>query len=264
MRETRSELVTAFERGLAVLQSFSQASRPMTLTEVARANGLNVATARRAVLTLEKMGYLGRNERRFVLRPRVVALSAGYLTAVRRPFQPFLEEIVGEANGSAAFSVLDHGYVICLAHASTGRSTDVRRGAGGRCRVHATAAGQVLLSLQPMHVIHAYLSHGLFRRSMLRTQTPVAMWRTILERVREDGYAFVRDELDDQSLSLAIPVSAPDGTVVATLEWSGRTGSDEGSVPRQYLPLLQRVGHGIETMLSEVPDLVASLTAAAS
>jgi IclR family transcriptional regulator, pca regulon regulatory protein len=57
MTEPRSELVTAFERGLAVLQSFSQASRPMTLTEVARANGLNVATARRAVLTLEKLGY---------------------------------------------------------------------------------------------------------------------------------------------------------------------------------------------------------------
>src|SRR5687767_5874525 len=107
MAETRTELVTAFERGLAVLQAFSQESKPMTLTEVARANGLNVATARRAVLTLEKMGYLGRNERRFVLRPRVLSLSAGYLTAVRRPFQPFLEEIVRDVHGSASVSVLD-------------------------------------------------------------------------------------------------------------------------------------------------------------
>src|SRR5688500_10150117 len=200
MSGVRTELVTALERGMVVLQSFSQVSTPMTLSEVARANGLNVATARRAVLTLEKMGYLGRNERRFVLRPRVLSLSAGYLTAVRRPFQPFLEEIVRDVHGSASISVLDSGYVISLAHASQKPPSDVRRGAGSRCRVHATAAGQVLLSFQPMHVIHAYLSQGLVRRSVVRAQPPPAVWRTMFGRIREDGYAFVRDVLEEESL----------------------------------------------------------------
>ena len=57
MAYIRTELVTALERGMVVLQSFSQQALPMTLSEVARANGLTVATARRAVLTLEKLGY---------------------------------------------------------------------------------------------------------------------------------------------------------------------------------------------------------------
>jgi hypothetical protein len=68
MKGGRIELVNALERGMVVLQSFSRVSTPMTLSEVARANGLSVATARRAVLTFEKMGYLARNGRRFVLR----------------------------------------------------------------------------------------------------------------------------------------------------------------------------------------------------
>src|SRR5688500_445949 len=147
MSGVRTELVTALERGMVVLQSFSQVSTPMTLSEVARANGLNVATARRAVLTLEKMGYLARNERRFVLRPRVLSLSAGYLAAVRRPFQPFVEAIVRDLRGSASIAVLDSEYVICVAFASGNPGADVR--AGARCRVHATAAGRVLLSHQP-------------------------------------------------------------------------------------------------------------------
>jgi hypothetical protein len=54
MTYIRTELVTALERGMVVLQSFSQQALPMTLSEVARANGLTVATARRAVLTLER------------------------------------------------------------------------------------------------------------------------------------------------------------------------------------------------------------------
>jgi IclR family transcriptional regulator, pca regulon regulatory protein len=260
MAYIRTNFVTALERGLVVLQTFSRESKPLTLSEVARANGFSVATARRAVLTLEKMGYLGRSERRFVLRPRVLSLSDGYLTVVRRPFQPFVEGIVRELRGSASVAVLDHGYVICVAYASTNPPADVRRGAGARAPVHATTAGRVLLAAQPMHAIHAYLSHSSFRRSALRTQSTPGMWRATLQRVRKDSCAVVRNDLDG-SLSLAVPVLAPTGTVVAALEWSGSTDADEAAVRRQHLPVLQRACHRIEEMLDEVPDLVASLMA---
>ena len=261
MSSGRTELVNALERGMVVLQSFSQVSRPMTLSEVARANGLSVATARRAVLTLEKMGYLGRNERRFVLRPRVLSLSAGYLTAVRRPFQPFVEAIVRELRGTASIAVIDSGYVICVAFASRSPTADVRAGAGARCPVHATAAGRVLLSLQPTQAIHAYLSQGLPRRPTQRTQITPGGWRTMLRRVRRDRCALVHNEADDRSLSLAIPVNAPAGTVVAALEWSGVTDAEAPNVRKHRLAVLQRARHRIEAMLLEFPDLVASLMA---
>ena len=260
MSGVRTELVTALERGMVVLQSFSQVSTPMTLSEVARANGLNVATARRAVLTLEKMGYLARNERRFVLRPRVLSLSAGYLTAVRRPFQPFVEAIVRELRGSASIAVLDSGYVICVAFASETPTVDGRAGAGARCPVHATAAGRVLLSLQPTPAIHAYLSQGSFRSATPRTQRTPGEWRTMLRRVRKDHCALIRNEADDESLSLAIPVFGPTGAVVAALEWSGVADADAAAARKQRLPVLQQASHRIEAMLVEVPDLVASLT----
>lgn len=264
MAYIRTELVTALERGMIVLQSFSQESMPMTLSEVARANGLTVATARRAVLTLEKLGYLGRNERRFVLRPRVLSLSAGYLTAVRRPFQPFVEGIVREVHGSASVAVLDSGYVICVAYASANPPGDARRGAGACWPVHATAAGRVLLSLQPMQAIRAYLSQGPVRRSILRADSTLDGWRAMLRRVRKDGCAVVRSEVDDESRSLAVPIFAPNGTAVAALEWSGSTDASEAAIRKQYLPEVQRASHRIGAMLVEVPDLVASLTATAT
>ena len=264
MADIRTELVTALERGLVVLQSFSRESRPMTLSEVARANGLTVATARRAVLTLEKMGYLGRNERRFVLRPRVLSLSAGYLAAVRRPFQPFVEGIVRELQGSASVSVLDGGHVICVAYASTNPAGDVRRGAGVRRPVHETAAGRVLLSLQPSQVIRAYVAQGPVRRLILRADSTRDGWRAMLRRVRTDGCAVVPNDVDGDSLSLAVPVFAPNGTAVMALEWSGSTDTSEAAIRTQHLPEVQRARHRIEAMLVEVPDLVASLTTTAT
>ena len=257
MKVGRTELVNALERGMVVLQSFSRVSTPMTLSQVARANGLSVATARRAVLTLEKMGYLGRNERRFVLRPSILSLSAGYLTAVRRPFQPFVEGIVRELRGSASIAVLDSDHVICVAHASKHPTGDAR--AGARWPLHATAAGRLLLSLQPTQAIQAYLSQGSFQRATRRTNGTPDGWRTMLRRVRKDHCAFVLNEPHDESLSVAVPIFAPTGSVVAALEWSGVTDADEALVRTQHLPVLQRVNHRIETMLSEFPDLVASL-----
>jgi hypothetical protein len=66
--------------------------------------------------------------------------------------------------------------------------------------------------------------------------------------------------MDDESLSLAVPVFAPNGTAVAALEWSGSTEASEAAVRTQHLPEVQRASHRIEAMLVEVPDLVASLT----
>jgi len=82
----------------------------------------------------------------------------------------------------------------------------------------------------------------------------------MLRRVRKDHYAFIRNEADDQSLSLAIPVFGPTGTVVAALEWSGVADADAAAARKQHLPVLQQASHRIEAMLVEVPDLVASLT----
>src|SRR5688572_13169094 len=95
--------------------------------------------------------------------------------------------------------------------------------------LHATAAGCLLLALQPTQAVHAYFPQGPFRRPALRPQITHGMSKTTLRRVRKDGCAFVRDEIDDELLSLAIPVFAPDGSVVAALEWSGSTDVDEAA-----------------------------------
>ena len=50
--------VRALERGLAVLRAFSPDHPSLTLAEVARRTGLTRATARRLLITLERLGYV--------------------------------------------------------------------------------------------------------------------------------------------------------------------------------------------------------------
>src|SRR5688500_19774653 len=78
--ETGRDYVTSLDRGLRVLQTFSRDHAQLTLSEVAALTQLSPATARRSLHTLEILGYVGRTGRRFLLRPKVLGISSGYLS----------------------------------------------------------------------------------------------------------------------------------------------------------------------------------------
>jgi hypothetical protein len=65
-----AEFVEALAKGLAILESFDAASPEMTLSEIARKVGYSPAAARRSLITLMALGYVGQTNKRFHLRPQ--------------------------------------------------------------------------------------------------------------------------------------------------------------------------------------------------
>ena len=77
----RTDFVQSLDRGLAVIRCFSSEHPSLTLSEVAERTGLTRAAARRFLLTLQELGYVGSSGRQFSLRPRVLALGYAYLSS---------------------------------------------------------------------------------------------------------------------------------------------------------------------------------------
>jgi IclR family pca regulon transcriptional regulator len=100
--------VQSLERGLAVIRALS-AAEPQTLSDVARAVGLTRATARRFLLTLERLGYVRHEHGRFALTPQVLQLGYAYLSSLTLPeiAQPHLARLVERVHQSSSVSVLD-------------------------------------------------------------------------------------------------------------------------------------------------------------
>ena len=69
-------------KGLAVIRAFSRDHAALSLSEIARSARIPAATARRCLLTLEELGYITRNGRDFLLRPKVLELGAAYLESM--------------------------------------------------------------------------------------------------------------------------------------------------------------------------------------
>src|ERR1700704_6482862 len=77
--------VTALARGLSVMKAFDEQHAALTLSDVARIVGLPRASARRALLTLEALGYVDITGRMFSLSPQVLTLARAYLASSPMP-----------------------------------------------------------------------------------------------------------------------------------------------------------------------------------
>ena len=147
----RTDFVQSLDRGLAVIRCFSSEHPSLTLSEVAERTGLTRAAARRFLLTLQELGYVGSSGRQFSLRPRVLALGYAYLSSfsVAQIAQPHLEDLAEELHESCSVSVLDGDDLVYVARASANRIMTISLTVGTRLPPYPTSMGRVLLANLP-------------------------------------------------------------------------------------------------------------------
>ena len=224
--ERPAEFVEALAKGLAVLESFDAAHPDMTLSEVAKRVGLSPAAARRSLITLGALGYVGQNGKRFHLRPKVMSLGSGFYFAARidELLLPELRQIV-EAHGDAAsVAMLDGADVIYIAHHSTQRARRATAVVGARYPAHATSLGRVLLAGLDDAALERTFDAMTPVALTARTVTDKSALRALVDEVREAGFATTVDQLDYGITALAVPIRCAEGHVVAALNSSGYSG----------------------------------------
>ncbi len=213
-----SDFVQSLERGLAVIRAF-QGSASLTLSEVAAASGLTRAAARRFLLTLAVLGYVGSEGRAFRLTPRVLELGRAYLSSLTLPevALPHLRDFMAELRESSTVAVLDREQIIYIAHVPANRSLSVSITVGGRDPAAATALGRVLLAAQSDEWLDGYLSEVELTAYTPRTIVDPERLRSELLRIRRQGFAIVDQELEEGLRAVAAPVHDGDGRVVAAV-----------------------------------------------
>ncbi|SPA39602.1 putative transcriptional regulator, IclR family [Cupriavidus taiwanensis] len=265
LEEGHRDYVAALARGLAVIQAFTDTTPEMTLSEVAQATGMTPASARRALLTLQALGYIGANGRRFVLLPKVLSLGAAFLSSMnlRDIVQPFLQEVAERFRDSVSLAILDGDSVVYLAHVPSQRRIAFRASVGYRLPVHCTSLGLALLAHAPKAQQNKVLDQAPFQKFTPKTLSDADALRAALARTLEQGYAVQDGQLELNVLSIAVPVRDPQQRVIAAINCSTeteRTSPDELVATR--LPALREAAAMIEAAIRRAPTLAHSILAA--
>lgn len=250
MRET--DFVSGFARGLRVIEAFSEATRRLSISEVAKSTGLDRAAARRCLLTLSELGYADYDGKFFVLTPRILRLGHAYLAATPLPriVQPFLEKLSAATGESASASVLDGTDILYIARASLKRVMSINLSPGTRLPAYCSSMGRVLLA-----GMNPNAARDLLQRSDLRPNTPHTLYEIAplmdeIARVASQGYAVIDQELEIGLRSIGVPLINNRGETVAAINIGAQAARvSVAEMVEMYLPLMRSTREELRPLL---------------
>lgn len=212
--------MASLARGLAVIEAFSPQRRQMSISQISQKTGIPRAAVRRCLYTLAKLGFVSAEDgRNFALRPRILSLGHAYLasTPLAKAAQPVLRDVSNRLHESSSIAILDGDEILYIARASTSRIMTIDLDIGSRLPAVYTSMGRVLLAHLPEDEREACLGRAKLIQYTAHTLMTVEALRAELARVRAQGYAVIDQELELGLRSIAVPIAAPDGKVVAAI-----------------------------------------------
>lgn len=235
-------------RGLLVIRAFDASAPRLRPTDVAKRTGLNRAAARRYLLTLQDLGYLGAEDDRFFLRPKVLDLGYAYISSMQidRLVQPFLNDLAALTHESSSFAVLDNDEVMFVARASSEKILQISVSIGGRVPAYAVSLGHALLSVLPDEDFQRYL--GSLKGQSSKAQVNARDVAASIEKARKQGWALVSNVLTRGIVGIAAPIRNPDGSVLGAINIANY-GTGNPKLLRDHVPALLEAAANLERVL---------------
>ena len=215
----------SLERGLAILSVFGSSRPSIGVSELSRELSLSRSTTHRYISTLTALGYLrqDRDTKRYGLGPRVLDLGFAAINSmdVRELSVPHLQQLSDETGFTVNMAILDGSDVVYIERCRTSRPgqrvIDLNLHVGSRLPAYCTAMGKVLLAYLPGERLEEILDHADLTARGPNTITDQGALRVELARIRETGIAVNNEELAYGLRSIAAPIHARSGEVVAAL-----------------------------------------------
>lgn len=252
----------AVDRALTMLETLVTAETPMTLTSLAQATGVPLATCASIVQTLEARGYAARRVvgRSHFWRPtlRLNALAAQLVRRIDLSAlaQPFLRRLVDETQMAAHVGVLEGDLVIYVAKVGAPGMVQFNTYPGKTAPFNLTALGRAIAAYLPEERLTPLLSHLVPGAGPRAKRASVLEMQAKLATVRAVSYA-VEDEEEDAGIGcVAAPFFDAHDQVVGSVGVTGFVEQVRGiklrknadSVLRHSRELSRELASGIQAV----------------
>ena len=247
------EFIKSLAKGLAVIEAFDADSPQMTLSRIASKVGLSPGSARRVLVTLTKLGYVGYSEedKRYHLAARTLQLGYTYLVTLPalNLLQPRLSELSDKLNESCSIMMLADREVVCVARATARRLERDYMTVGTRFPAHASSTGKLLLGSMADDEFNA-LYAGI---TTLPEVTPFTVRdvQTLREQAKAAyarGWNMVDQETAIGMASVAVPLRIK-GRIRYGLSTSAAKNYEGTKLIDLYLPELQHAAKAMQELL---------------
>lgn len=194
-------------RGIQVLELLGEATKPMTIAEVATSLDLHRSVIYRILRTLEDHGLVSRDDSgRLRLGPGIAALARSVSRDLQQVAQPELSRIAERFGVTAFVGVLDrHEVVTLLSVEPRDVPASIAQRPGARHDINRGATGYAVLAVLSESELEAVRAAG-YEFDAAR-----------LAEARRRGYDASRDEVIPGLRSVAVPMPVPNDPMAMAL-----------------------------------------------
>lgn len=201
-----------------ILTAFDPSHTRLTLSEIAKRSGLPISTTHRLLQDLVEWNALHKgSDGRYEVGTRMwaIGLLAPLHLELRHAASGPMQDIFFATGENVHIAVLDGNTALYVDRISGRNSVPIISRAGSRLPLHATGVGKVLLAYADDETRAAAYRQA--NRITRYTITEPGKLNAALDEVRNRGFAQTCEEMTLGAASLAVPVFAPDGQVIAAL-----------------------------------------------
>lgn len=210
-------------RTIWVLRAVAAHPKGVGLSEIARESGIPKATCYRVLSVLERESWLtlDPDTRRYRVSLGLLSIVGGFLdgNGGYRHMREVISDLAAQTQETCGFDVLHPPNVMVVAQAAGPRLIGQTMKPVPRTQpVWATSTGKVLLAmLDRQQWLDEYAED--IERNAPKSLGGVDKFLATLDEIRERGYAYSRDELEEGATSVAAPVRVGDSYPYAV--WIG-------------------------------------------
>jgi len=243
----------AVERALAMLEAVAQEPEGLSNAEISRKLQMPKSSASYILRTLEKQGYLNRDENngKYRVGLKILSLSRGALSGidVREVALPIMRHLVEQTNLTCHLAILDGPEAVYIEKVEPTGFIRMDTWVGRRMRVHATSVGKALVAHIPQERLEKIIAERPMEKRTPKTITTLPKLLKDLEKVRAQGYAVDDEENNMGARCLGAPVFNQGGGIEASIGLSGTTNQVNAQTMPRILEHLKDAARHVSMQL---------------
>src|SRR6266436_7256473 len=247
-RPKRNYDITSLQRGLRLLQLFSESARGLTAKQVAVSSRLPVSTVHRFLANLVSTGFLNCSGDG-VYHLGIACFSIGQAALgqldIRRLSLPYLQQLNQNTRETIHLTVRHALSAVYVEKLDSPEPLRIYSRIGAAVPLHCTGVGKVMLAYMPPDKLSAILPQLEFRRLTENSIGNLQELQTHLQKVRKNGYACDLEENEPHIRCIAAPIWDHTGAVNASVSITGPAVRMSVTRLRQLAPLIQAVSKRI-------------------
>jgi IclR family acetate operon transcriptional repressor len=241
----RSYNITALQRGLRLLQLFSESPHGLTAKQVASRSRLPVSTVHRFLANLESAGFLncgGDSVYHLGIACFAIGQAALGQLDIRRVSLPYLAELNQQTRETIHLTVRHGLSAVYVEKLDSPEQLRIHSRIGAAVPLYCTAVGKVMLAHMPDGEQEKVLPQLGLKRLTPNTVGNLQELEAELYRVRKNGYACDLEEHELHIRCIAAPIWDHAGAVNASLSITAPVVRMAVTRLRQLAPLIQTAG----------------------